>query len=1280
MDHAFSTPTNEIDFERFCCDFLKRHWPGSSPERWGRRGQKQHGVDIVDMNAIEPLRAGQCKFKKPGQLLSSDELRAEIEEAKAFNLDGLTIGHYTILTTSENDTDVQAAVITINRTHRKSGLFRVELLTWGRIEEILREHPELWDYVMGRSLKSLVAPLENQITETNRGISLVLERVETIGSDGHDARLDNARSQIDAYEYQNASLLLHAIKSNHWHDLKDGQRFLTVTYLAKIASAEGRFDDAGRLFIEAERYAPNEERARVNAIVGTELLGDTADAYRRARDLLGDFPQSSRLWAVICRAAPKCESAASLASQLPQSARIDDEVVTALSMRAAQANDFDGSARFAAEIVREGLKWAAPWLLLAQAKLSIASNSAYKPASGPATFDTSVSREAIISLFDTAIQLAKASRSDFLVVPALLSRGKLLDMMGEHSRAQSDFENAYLLAPSDPAVALSFGQYYLANGNPDAAFPLFQKALSLNNSPDARFFSALCIVSRSKQSDSSEWLQLAIEAAGSEQCAHRVTALDLAIGELLAQKRFIESEALIQQAEKTGINAIVAKAARYWIGCEKDPGELDIGARFEATDCAQASEELNVEELTFVATALLRKSDAEKALPLWEKIVATTKRAPDLWRLLQTARAIKRFDVILSVAREWRSAGVRDEALIQHELSVLEGLLPQQAVQLIESELARSPDDRSLILRRSLLGIRLNKVDLICADVARLPSADTTGVVEGAMSVRVLKNSGNAGDAIEYAYRLLRHNPKDHRAQIVFATEMLLYDRPDRCASLPLKVAAGVAVEYKEQGDEETKYFVIEEDQEAPGFDDELTSSHRMAIEALGKAVGDEFLVTGDSVDGIRGTIVALASKYVFRAHDILSKWHLRFPTIPAFQAFRVANKGAENANEFPDLLPIIRRTHARKRNIESIIAVYRDNPCPVHVLASAAGVHDIEAVGYLALTDGLFLQCCQDTPGEFERACKRASEASAYVLEISAIATMLLVGTVERLNEIPGKLIVSSKTFEELIKFAEGQGSKSGGFIAPSDTDFGVRFIPSSEEDRRTRLQQVDRLINTIQEYSEIVDCDELASMDPSERDQLMDAFGQHGAECVLLATREGSVLWADDFAIGAIAESQYAVKRVWTQAVLQSAVTRDCLTEAECSLASAKLMAYDYQSTTFGPLTLYSACEAASWEASNWPLKQILRAFGNEHNIRGKLIVLALFCRKTLTEAIVHPRQNEVLMAILDQLADGAAGADGVRGFVALARQVFGMNVIALERLIAIVKHWTRIRGSDE
>jgi hypothetical protein len=81
----FPIPTDEDDFEDLCVDILRIYWNRPSLERYGTRGQRQNGVDILDLGGVNPLHAAQCKLREFGKKLSPTTIEEEVADASALS-------------------------------------------------------------------------------------------------------------------------------------------------------------------------------------------------------------------------------------------------------------------------------------------------------------------------------------------------------------------------------------------------------------------------------------------------------------------------------------------------------------------------------------------------------------------------------------------------------------------------------------------------------------------------------------------------------------------------------------------------------------------------------------------------------------------------------------------------------------------------------------------------------------------------------------------------------------------------------------------------------------------------------------------------------------------------------------------------------------------------------------------------------------------------------------------------------------------------------------------
>jgi hypothetical protein len=80
----FPIPTDEDDFEDICVDILRIYWSRPKLERYGRKGERQNGIDIIDPGGITPLHEAQCKLKEFEKTLTPSSIEKEVSEARAF--------------------------------------------------------------------------------------------------------------------------------------------------------------------------------------------------------------------------------------------------------------------------------------------------------------------------------------------------------------------------------------------------------------------------------------------------------------------------------------------------------------------------------------------------------------------------------------------------------------------------------------------------------------------------------------------------------------------------------------------------------------------------------------------------------------------------------------------------------------------------------------------------------------------------------------------------------------------------------------------------------------------------------------------------------------------------------------------------------------------------------------------------------------------------------------------------------------------------------------------
>ncbi len=199
---------DEDDFEDLCVDLLRIYWQRPGLERFGRRGQRQYGIDILDLGGQSPLHAAQCKLREYGKELSPDTISAEVNDARKYRP---ALGKYAILTTAKVSTKAQTRVLEINRVHREEGAFEVELLAWDKLCELLQLNETVREKFFGTAAITPTSRVgQTLVIGGNESFVLVPGQIESPAG----SRIDEARDALRRREFQVALLLLNRILEN----------------------------------------------------------------------------------------------------------------------------------------------------------------------------------------------------------------------------------------------------------------------------------------------------------------------------------------------------------------------------------------------------------------------------------------------------------------------------------------------------------------------------------------------------------------------------------------------------------------------------------------------------------------------------------------------------------------------------------------------------------------------------------------------------------------------------------------------------------------------------------------------------------------------------------------------------------------------------------------------------------------------------------------------------------------------------------------------------------
>ena len=188
----------------------------------------------------------------------------------------------------------------------------------------------------------------------------------------------------------------------------------------------------------------------------------------------------------------------------------------------------------------------------------------------------------------------------------------------------------------------------------------------------------------------------------------REHAIDVGLQAFASQNRFDASHKLLEEVPEGTISDVGFKTLTARLSFARRIGRK----RLHNVQTRRLSSRTKRQRCsTFVVShdcwsALGRFNDA---LPLWQRISVPSVLSEDTKHLLECASRLNRHGIMLDTFRKLREAGAIDRTLLDSELSLLELYDTDAAIKILDQEISQRPDDKELKLRRSMLGLALDR-------------------------------------------------------------------------------------------------------------------------------------------------------------------------------------------------------------------------------------------------------------------------------------------------------------------------------------------------------------------------------------------------------------------------------------------------------------------------------------------------------------------------------------------------------------------------------------------
>jgi tetratricopeptide (TPR) repeat protein len=1212
---------SDVDFEKLCLELLKRHWSRKGLDRFAKKGEDQYGVDIFDTLGETPQYAAQCKLKAEWKSLAPKEILTEVKKAETFPS---KLDHYAILTTGKISGAAQLAIAEINQQHKAAGLFTVELFTWEKITELIRQYPDVEQQFYGGLRPAEVATVNAKLNY----ITTLTESVSSISATGEiDALIDEARSRITPAEAQIAVMLLNRVQRTKGGDLSDWHRFRISTNLGAANLMLGKGEVAARHFLDAAPIRPDDELAVANEVLAYHLLLQEKETREKVAVAIQRFPYSTRIRSLWIQSSPPERTYEELLAATPGHLRKDAEVACALFRRAMVEGRIERGIEHAKDAVADKPKWSQAHLILAEAHFARVAMEertvkSLKAKDRDETLCTS------LAAADDAISAAESEGVGYVKAQALALKSEIALVQGRKEDAARFARESFGADPSELNGRLAMAQSFFGMGNLDEGIRVLEETYLQSTAPNVSFMLGQALLSRGTPQDLERAFEVFSSASLTNLRRELVDPIIVgAIRALVRSERFSEVSEYTARPEVANSPMLVATINAY---CSlKQALHLDTGNFLdEAIAARQPTDTRSATDL--LARTLLEAGRPSDALPLLQELFDANSPTLDAGLLLDCAARLEKDQVILDTCQSLYDRGIRDWGFHEFESQYLERYDYQKAIKRLREFVGANASHRVAKLRLAIIAMRYGQTDQAQVSQVTLPSPEDLPMRYAVPAVQVLQWNRENTLAVDYAYQVLRAHHSELEAHKAYLASMMPGSRPEIAAKMD-KVEIGSAVEYSENSDAPAGWFVIEETDKPSVEFEELSATSDIAKELLGKKLGDSFVLAKSPLRDRVGKVTQILSKYTRRFQAIGNKMELTFGDQTAVRMMHVPLAEKLSA---PDLQPMLDSIKAHSEAVLTLREVYKSTGLTLHLYGHQLGHSAYEGLFDLAVSEDEFIRCAQPGIDRLTGAIANLGTNSTVVIDLVALATLRLLDITRQVLTSGGFLfVISAATYAELQQLR----AKSRFSVAHSTMFYqgGQHYmIQTTEEQSEKAKAAFEEWIGCIEKNTDVVTVPEVASLDPERRKVFDKVFGREGVEAILAAVRPGHILWTDDFMLAELAKSELGAERVWTQALLENLANRGLIDRAVAEEAYAKLVGFNYQATHFTGAIMVAALRVSNGSVDAFPMQQMIRVFGqlSASDRNAALRVLVEFVLRLALETLLPETKCVATKALLN------------------------------------------------
>lgn len=1285
-------------FEDMLHELFTAEWKDPHAQKHGRSGQPQNGVDVYGQPEQKDTWAG-VQAKKKDRLAASvvteKDLEDEVNKAKKFEP---KLSEFILATTGQSDQRIQKKARLLTEAHQKEGLFTVHVYSWEKIEALFRKHLDVckrwYPYLFSddealklldtiesaqkehaleqrestNEIKAMLASIVGQVSYFSSSMTATGAGSQTV----YQVAIDQANALLDQFKPKTALAQLEALREKAWEGADQVTKWKILTNIGAAKFQLNEDEEAARLFIQAAQYNKDDEKALCNLALAHLLLGNLPKAEEHIDEVLQKNAANERAYALKVRIQSfRNEDFNRIVEQIPEEFRSFEDIAGALGDAAGKYGDVQKCQYWYGVAYRRNDASLGVAVSYATSMLMTLVKNKLVLITGKVSIDQKTQLEDIIAIYTDAYTKITDSEHVALKLDCLFNRGVAWRLVGKYENAAKDFDLVSELEPENDKYVFNRATLALASGKKDVAIALLEQIKGSTAYPAALLLAEIY----KENGDSTKGRKVLTQfLVSNPPTEFKEQAHQLLIELLIASEQYGEAEResadLVAANQENVMNVLIrAKVLKAREKEKEAHGLLAVAQSLITTESPFA-------DIVALANEYYALQDFEKAIALYEQIADTSVDNFITRNLLMCYYQAGKHREALTICTLLRQnyGPLKLITVIEADIYEKIGNL-EKAKEICRGYLKEYPHDLSMQIRLALINLRqqnFNEVDAFLQGPHPLAGASLEDRIHLA---HLLRARGFGDEALDLMYETRRafFNESDAHTQymaMLFAREK----EPDPLLEVDT-VAENTAVCLRDNGGG-TRWYIIENRQNADISKDELPITHPLAKKLLGKKVGNR-VVLAEGIQKKEGTIQEVKSKYVDALHKSAIMFETVFPDVQGFSLLNITMTQTTDGEETVDLSVFFDMLDRQHKYSTQVLALYKSGPLTIGALAELLHRNPIETWGLLVNKPDIGVRCAAGNPQEIAEARRvLTTESPRLVADITTLITLHGLDIASVVVDVFGKLAIVQSTIDqvtELIHIRKGIGQK--GFMSTGKEGEVYLTEDVTAEQIQKNIAYLQAIFDWIQDNCEVVPCEEALTLDAGQRQKLYDLFGSDAIDSVLLAKQEKRIFVSEDERLRSFAKATYGVDGTWSQALLEQLLSRGKIDNNTYQKWIIKLVLSNYYYTSISAETLEEAAKQSVWRPDRQFEKVAGVLSGENSDDFSALKVASDFIYKLYTQRFFLADPSILLFAVLDLLFKSRVGGsillaqliNHIRGrFVWLpARQV---------EIVQLIQVWAR------